>query len=613
MKRQDKPGRKNSRSTAGESTSTPREKTAGSRDFKERDASAGPRKRTTKSDGFSDSKSSGRSPASFDRKDRAAGRSFDKDSRPPRRDGDADRGERKPFGSRESSPKKTYDKPTRNSRPTEGGSDRPSRAPREDRPTRPSSERDFRPSRGASSDERPRKSYDKDDRPARAEGSGRVPYNREERPKKSFGSDERPTRERNTDRPSRSNSDRASRGSDERPSRPTTSRSSDDRPRKTYDKDDRSSRPSSNRGTDDRSAGADRGSRVPYNREERPKKSFGRDERSSRPTGDREARPSRETASDDRPKKSFGRDEKPSRTFDKKQSDDFNEFDDDKPTRSFDKSEDRPKRAYDKSAKKSGRKTPDYFGEPSSDGGPIRLNRFVSMAGICSRREADVMIEAGLFSVNGIVVTELGAKVNPTDDIRYNGERIRNERNVYLLLNKPKDYITTMDDPEQRHTVMELVANACKERIYPVGRLDRNTTGLLLFTNDGDLAKTLTHPSSHIRKIYHAELDKGLKVSDMKKLVEGVEIDEIGFIQVDDIAYDGDGSDKKQVGLEIHSGQNRVVRRMFEHLGYDVRKLDRVVFAGLTKKDLGRGRWRMLTENEVAMLKMVTKKDVKKK
>ncbi len=593
MKRQDKPGRKVSRTTTGENTSSTRGNAPGSRDFKERDASSGPRKRTTKSDSFSGAKSDGRSPASFDRKDRATGRGFDKDTRPPRREGDADRSERKLFGTRDDRPRKAYDKPTRNSRPNEGGGDdRPARTPREERPTDSRSDSFSRGTRGASSDDRPRKSYEKEDRSSGADKGSRVPYNREERPKKSFDRAERPSRGASSDRPSRpSSSDREARGSDERP-------------RKAFDKDDRS-------------AGADKGSRVPYNREAKPKKSFGRDDRPARTGSDdrpkksfeRDDRPSK-ARSDDRP--SFNRDEKPKRSFDKKPADDFKSFDEDsKPSRSFDNSEDRPKRSFDKSTKKSRSKTPDYFGEPSSDGSPIRLNRFVSMAGICSRREADVMIEAGLFSVNGIVVTELGAKVNPTDDIRYNGERIRNEKNVYLLLNKPKDYITTMDDPEQRHTVMELIANACKERIYPVGRLDRNTTGLLLFTNDGDLAKTLTHPSSHVRKIYHAELDKSLKVSDMKKLVEGVEIEEVGFIQVDDIAYDGDGSDKKQVGLEIHSGQNRIVRRMFEHLGYDVRKLDRVVFAGLTKKDLGRGRWRMLNENEVAMLKMVTTKKAK--
>jgi 23S rRNA pseudouridine2605 synthase len=232
---------------------------------------------------------------------------------------------------------------------------------------------------------------------------------------------------------------------------------------------------------------------------------------------------------------------------------------------------------------------------------------------MCSRREADEMIEAGVVSVNGKVVTELGSKVNPGDDVRYNGERIRNEKNVYVLLNKPKDYITTTDDPESRKTVMELVADACTERIYPVGRLDRNTTGLLLFTNDGDLARGLTHPSSQIKKLYGVELDKSLKVVDMKKLVEGVDMDEDGIVKVDDIAYDGDGTDKKLVGLEIHSGQNRIVRRLFEKIGYEVVKLDRVMFAGLTKKDLTRGRWRFLTDAEVSSLKRITAKMKKTK
>lgn len=236
--------------------------------------------------------------------------------------------------------------------------------------------------------------------------------------------------------------------------------------------------------------------------------------------------------------------------------------------------------------------------------GEIRLNRFISMAGIASRREADELITAGLIMVNGELVTELGTKVRPGDDVRYNGERIRNEKHVYILLNKPKDYITTADDPEERQTVMELIAGACKERVYPVGRLDRNTTGLLLFTNDGDLAKHLTHPSSRVRKIYHVELDKNVKVADMRRLQEGVELED-GISSVDDVSYEGDGSNKKSVGVELHSGKNRVVRRLFEALGYEVKKLDRVGFAGLTKKDLPRGRWRVLDEREVGFLKMM--------
>jgi 23S rRNA pseudouridine2605 synthase len=207
-----------------------------------------------------------------------------------------------------------------------------------------------------------------------------------------------------------------------------------------------------------------------------------------------------------------------------------------------------------------------------------------------------------LISVNGKTITELGTKVSPGDEVKYNGERIRNERKVYLLLNKPKDYVTTTADPKERKTVMQLIRDACTERIYPVGRLDRNTTGVLLFTNDGDLAKKLTHPSHNKKKIYHVFLDKGLSGGDLKKLAEGITLED-GFIQPDAINYASD-ENKNEVGLEIHSGKNRIVRRMFESLDYRIRKLDRVYFAGLTKKNLPRGKWRLLTEKEVTRLKM---------
>lgn len=232
----------------------------------------------------------------------------------------------------------------------------------------------------------------------------------------------------------------------------------------------------------------------------------------------------------------------------------------------------------------------------------IRLNKYLAHAGISSRREADKLIEAGLVTVNGKLVTTVGTKVQPGDDVRYNGERLGNERKVYLLLNKPKDYVTTMDDPHAKKTVMDLVGKACRERIYPVGRLDRNTTGVLLFTNDGDLTRKLTHPSFNKKKIYHVFLDKALQQSDFNKISEGLELED-GFIQVDAIAFANKDS-RKEVGLEIHSGKNRVVRRIFEHLGYKVTKLDRVYFAGLTKKNLPRGKWRFLTDQEVKMLKM---------
>ena len=232
----------------------------------------------------------------------------------------------------------------------------------------------------------------------------------------------------------------------------------------------------------------------------------------------------------------------------------------------------------------------------------VRLNKYIAASGICSRREADQLISAGLVSVNGKTITELGTKVNPDDDVRYNGERLRNERKVYLLLNKPKDYVTTTDDPKERKTVMQLIRNAGKERIYPVGRLDRNTTGVLLFTNDGEMAKKLTHPGHNKKKIYHIFLEKAFAAADLKKLADGITLDD-GYIKPDAISYVS-SEHKREIGLEIHSGRNRIVRRMFESLGYRVSKLDRVYFAGLTKKNVPRGKWRLLTEKEINRLKM---------
>lgn len=238
------------------------------------------------------------------------------------------------------------------------------------------------------------------------------------------------------------------------------------------------------------------------------------------------------------------------------------------------------------------------FGEPEL----IRLNRYIANAGICSRRKADELIEAGVVSINGEVVTSLGTRVNPaTDEVKYNGERLKREKMVYILLNKPKDYITTTDDPQERRTVMHLVEKATRERIYPVGRLDRNTTGLLLMTNDGELAEKLSHPRNSITKIYQVELNKNLSQGDFNKIEYGIELED-GLIKPDDVSY-VQGASKKEVGIQIHSGKNRIVRRIFEHLGYDVIKLDRVIYANLNKKDLPRGRWRHLEEKEVIQLK----------
>ena len=243
--------------------------------------------------------------------------------------------------------------------------------------------------------------------------------------------------------------------------------------------------------------------------------------------------------------------------------------------------------------------------EREEDDGKTRLNKYIANAGICSRREADDLIASGVVQVNGKTITEMGYRVSPTDIIKYGGQTLKKEKMVYLVLNKPKDYVTTSDDPQKRRTVLELIHGACKERIYPVGRLDRATTGLLMFTNDGDLTKKLTHPKYGVKKIYHVELDKPLKRQDLDQIAEGIELED-GPIKVDEVSYAGNGVDKTIVGVEIHSGKNRIVRRIFEHFGYNVRKLDRVMFGSITKKDMPRGRWRMLTDAEVGMLKMIS-------
>lgn len=236
--------------------------------------------------------------------------------------------------------------------------------------------------------------------------------------------------------------------------------------------------------------------------------------------------------------------------------------------------------------------------------GPVRLNKFIASAGICSRRDADRLIEVGEISINGQIVSTLGARVNPGDTVTYNNKVLKSESKYYILLNKPKGYVTTMDDPEDRETVMELVKNACRERIFPVGRLDRNTTGLLLLTNDGELAKKMTHPTHRVRKIYHVELDRPLNKADMMQIAAGIQLED-GRAEVDAIAYVGTGEDRKQVGIELHTGKNRIVRRIFESMRYHVQKLDRVSFGSLTKKNLPRGRWRYLTQHEVNFLKMI--------
>ena len=262
----------------------------------------------------------------------------------------------------------------------------------------------------------------------------------------------------------------------------------------------------------------------------------------------------------------------------------------------------RPSANYNPNAKYGVQKQLKYKEKLADPNAPIRLNKFLANAGVCSRREADELIKNGAIKVNGVVVTELGTKITRQDKVVYNHEQVYIESKLYVLLNKPKNCVTTSDDPQERLTVMDLVKNACTERIYPVGRLDRNTTGVLLLTNDGDLASKLTHPQFKKKKIYHVWLDKDITIEDLAKIADGIELED-GEIHADAISYATE-DDRKQVGIEIHSGRNRIVRRIFETMGYHVKRLDRVYFAGLTKKNLSRGRWRYLNEKEVNQLRM---------
>ena len=346
---------------------------------------------------------------------------------------------------------------------------------------------------------------------------------------------------------------------------------------------------------DDRRSSSDRPDRKPFadkkaygDRPQTDRKPYsGSSDTNKKPYQSREGKPFDKNA----PAKRFN--DKPFKSRVKEESSDF-----DRPKfRSEDKKWSSEERFVNKRSKKA---------PVVKDDGLIRLNRFIANAGICSRRKADELIAAGVVSVNGEPVTELGFKVDPAkDSIRYNGETLKREKMVYVLLNKPKDYITTTEDPQERKTVMNLVEKASRERIYPVGRLDRNTTGLLLMTNDGDLAEKLSHPRNNITKLYQVELNKSLSQGDLNKIAFGIELED-GVIKPDQVSYVAGGS-KKEVGIQIHSGKNRVVRRIFESLGYEVVKLDRVVYSQLTKKDLPRGRWRYLEEKEIIQLKHLIK------
>ncbi|WP_302457837.1 pseudouridine synthase [Bacteroides fluxus] len=454
------------------------------------------------------------------------------------------------------------DRPYRPRYNSESG-DRPQRPYNSDRPYRPR----FNPN--AEGGERPQRPYNSD----RSYGSGDRPYrprynseNGGERPQRPYGNNaggDRPYRPRynseSGDRPQRPyNSDR--------PQRPYNS----DRPQRPYNSD-RPQRPYNN----DRSYGSsDRPYRPRYNSEnngDRPQRPYG-----NNAGGDRPYRPRYDSNAGGRPG-GYGSRDSYSRPI----------------RRSAD---------YDPNAKYSKKKQIEYKEQFVDPNDPIRLNKFLANAGVCSRREADEFITAGVVSVNGEVVTELGTKIKRGDEVKFHDQAVSIERKIYVLLNKPKDTVTTSDDPQARRTVMDLVKGACSERIYPVGRLDRNTTGVLLLTNDGDLASKLTHPKYLKKKIYHVHLDKNLTKADMEQIAAGIQLDD-GEIHADAISYTDDFK-KDDVGIEIHSGKNRIVRRIFESLGYKVVKLDRVFFAGLTKKGLRRGEWRYLTEQEVNFLRM---------
>lgn len=401
-------------------------------------------------------------------------------------------------------------------------------------------------------------------------------------------------------------------GNEDRPYRPSFNRNNGER--NVYSRGERPQRPRFNRPI----AGSER---VAYNRENRSSFREGSENRPYRSSYNREGgerrsyRPSFNKEGGERPQRSYNSynsEERPRirRTnageygngYNRGEGGErprFNSYDNHRPQGGgF-----RPRRTegYDPNAKYSKKKQIEYKELLADPNEPIRLNKYLANAGICSRREADEFITAGVVSVNGEVVTELGTKVKRSDMVMFHNEPVSIERKVYVLLNKPKDCVTTSEDPQDRKTVMDFVKGACKERIYPVGRLDRNTTGVLLLTNDGDLASKLTHPKFLKKKIYHVHCDKNVTKADMEQIVAGITLDD-GEIHADEISYVSE--DKSEVGIEIHSGKNRIVRRIFESLGYRVVKLDRVFFAGLTKKNLRRGQWRYLTEKEVNMLRM---------
>ena len=463
---------------------------------------------------------------------------------------------------------------------------------RNDKPARNGGKKSY--DRESYGGDKPKRNYgDRDDRPKRSYGDRdgkptRRFDDRDDKPKRSYGDRD--------DRPKRSYGDR-----DGKPARRFDDR--DDKPRRSYgDRDDRPKRSYGDR--DGRPA------RRFDDRDDKPRRSYGdRDDRPKRSYGDRDGKPARRFDDrDDKPRRSYGdRDSKPKRTFsdggydkpkrrfdDKEKGSDYRERDSKRSYITSYEPEDSRVRKARKQGQKQGSNSPKISVE-------VRLNKFIANSGVCSRREADTFIKAGLVTVNGEIVTELGVKVLPSDEIRFNGELLKGEQKVYMVMNKPKGYVTTVEDPHADKTVMEIVDSYTDYRVYPVGRLDKNSTGVLMFTNDGELTLQLTHPSYNKKKIYEVNIDNPLTKNDMQRLVDGVELED-GLSFFDSVEYLNE--EKTQFGVEIHSGKNRIIRRMFEYLGYKVTKLDRVYFAGLTKKNLKRGECRFLTDKEVSILKM---------
>ncbi len=463
-------------------------------------------------------------------------------------------------------------------------SKRPSKdSPRPKRTEKP--QKSGRPTRSdkPKSDARPKRTFNSDDRPKRSDSPRdndrpKRTFNSDDRPKRTFNSDDRPKRDFNSN------------------DRPKRDFNSDDRLKRTFNSDDR---PKRTFNSNDRPKGT-------FNSDDRPKRTFNSDDR-----------PKRDFNSDDRPKRTFNSDDRPKRTIET----------DDRPTRKVNTEDDahpkrsekpvremrpRNKSAHEKAtstfkANEKGVFKPHIAKSTPADDDDTRLNKYVAMCGIAARRKAGEMILAGEIIVNGKVVNEPGLRVLPTDIIKYKGKEIKPvEQKIYILMNKPKDTITTVSDERGRKTVLDMIKRTVKERIFPVGRLDRDTTGLLLLTNDGDLAQKMAHPSYLIKKLYHVVLDKPLTKSDLDGIAKGIELED-GLAQVDGVQYVS-GATKHEVMIEIHIGKNRIVRRIFEHLGYQVTRLDRVFYGGLTKKDLPRAGYRTLTEREVIMLKHFTGK-----